>query len=119
MLLTITGKHVEITDAIRAHIESKASKLPHHLDSVNQIEVIVEGREGILRSVEVIVQVKHRSALVAKEKGPDVYACIDLAMHSMGQQLFKIKEKQRDNKHGSSAERERPGEPAETEEDVA
>ena len=119
MLVKITGKHVDITDAIRAHVEEKALKLPRYFSSINGIEVIVEGNEGIMNSVELIVSAEHSEDLVAKEKGPDVYACIDMVMHKMEQQLRKIKQKQRDNKHVSPAERERLAERAAIQEDVA
>ena len=46
MIVTITGKHVEITDAIRAHAEEKVEKLPHYYDSITKIEVVLEGNEG-------------------------------------------------------------------------
>jgi putative sigma-54 modulation protein len=120
MIVTVTGKHIEITDAIRAHIEDKASKLPRYFNSVMQIEVIVEGTEGVMQNVEVIVSVEHREDVVARESGPDLYACIDMAMHKMERQLRKIKEKQRDNKYGTTAERERHAERSPIqEEDVA
>lgn len=107
MIVTITGKHIDITDAIRAHIEEKASKLPRYFNSVMQVEAVVEGGESVTKNVELIVSVEHRDDVVARESGPDVYTCIDLAMHKMERQLHKIKGKQRDNKHGTSAERER------------
>lgn len=107
MIVTITGKHIEITDAIRDHIEDKAAKLPRYFNSVSQVEVIVEKSTGVMQSVEVITSVEHRDDVVARETGEDLYACIDLAMHKMERQLRKIKEKQRDNKYGTPAERER------------
>jgi putative sigma-54 modulation protein len=119
MIVTITGKHIEITDAIRAHIENKASKLPRYFNSVTQVGVVVEGSVGVLQNVEIIVSAEHYADVIARETGEDLYACIDLAMHKMERQLHKIKEKQRDHKHASSAERERVEERAATEEDVA
>ena len=120
MIVTITGKHIDITDAIRAHIEDKASKLPRYYNSVSQVEVIVEQSAGVMLSVEVIASVEHREDVVARETGEDLYACIDLVMHKMERQLRKIKEKQRDNKYGTPAERERLAEQARIqEEDVA
>lgn len=119
MRVTITGKHIEITDAIRAHIEDKASKLPRYFNSVSQIEVILEGNTGVVKSVEVIVSAEHYPDVIAREQGEDLYACIDLAMHKMERQLHKIKEKERGNKHTSPAGREEPGESAGTEEEVA
>lgn len=117
MIVTVTGKHIEITDAIRAHIEEKASKLPRYFNLVSQIEVIVEKSSGVMQSVEVIASVEHYDDVIARETSEDLYACIDLAMHKMERQLRKIKEKQRDNKHGKASERERLAEKMNTLED--
>ena len=98
MLFTITGKHIEITDAIREHAQEKVEKLPRYFDSITQIEVLVEGNEGGKQCVEVIVHAEHNDLLVAKEVGDDVYACIDIAIHKLERQLRKAKEKQRSHK---------------------
>ena len=98
MIVTITGKHIEITDAIRAHAEEKVEKLPRYYDSVTQIEVVLEGNEGGMQGVEVIVHAEHNDLLIAKETGTDAYTCIDAAVHKMERQLRKAKEKQRSHK---------------------
>jgi putative sigma-54 modulation protein len=107
MIVTITGKHVEITDAIRTHIEDKAAKMPRYFNRVSQIEVIVESGTGVAQNVEVIASVEHQDDVIAREPGTDVYTCIDQAMHKLERQLQKLKGKQRDNKYGTPAERER------------
>ena len=99
MLFTMTGRHVEITEAMRTHAEEKTAKLPRYFDSINQIEVIVEGNDGGHPCVEIIARGEHSIVLVAKESGDDTYACIDLAVHKLERQLRKKKEKQRNNKH--------------------
>jgi putative sigma-54 modulation protein len=98
MLFTITGKHIEITEAIRAHAQDKVEKLPRYFNTISQIEVLVEGKEGGKQSVEIIVHAEHSDFLVAKEIGEDTYACIDLAIHKLERQLKKAKEKQRSHK---------------------
>jgi len=102
LLFNISGKHVEITDAIRTHAQDKAAKLPRYYDSVTKVEVVVEaGDKGNgSRSVEVIASGEHNKIFVAKEQGADVYACIDLAMHKIERQLAKAKGIERENKHG-------------------
>jgi len=99
MLFTITGKHVEITDAIRSHAEGKTAKLPKYYNSINQIEVIIDGGDGSDAIVEVIARAKHSNVFIAKESGQDTYACIDLAVHKLERQLRRKKKKQRNNKH--------------------
>lgn len=99
MLFTISGKHIEITDALRAHAEEKTSKLPKFYNSLGQIEVIIDGNDGGSYSVELIARAEHSNVFVVTERGPDVYACIDMAVHKLERQLRKKKEKQRNNKH--------------------
>lgn len=98
MLVTVTGKHIEITDAIRAHAEEKVEKLPRYYNSISHIEVVVAGNEGGKQSVEVIAHAEHNELLVAKEIGTDTYMCIDMAVHKLERQLIKTKEKQRGHK---------------------
>ncbi len=122
MLFTMTGKHIEITDAIKQHAQEKVEKLPRYFDSISQIEVIVDGNDGGQQCVEVIVHAEHNDLLVAKEVGDDTYTCIDMAIHKLERQLRKAKEKQRSHKH-SAAEIEQMRQAAametESEEDVA
>ena len=99
MLFTITGKHIEITDAIREHAEEKTAKLPRYYNSINQIEVIIEGNEGGKPSVEIIARAEHSNIFIVKESGDDVYVCIDIAARKLERQLKRKKEKQRNNKH--------------------
>jgi len=107
MLFTITGKHFEITDAIRAHAEQRTEKLPKFYNNINQIEVIIEG-DGADSGVEIIARAEHSNVFIAKESGDDTLTCIDLAVHKLERQLRRKKEKQRNNKHvGGAPEIER------------
>jgi putative sigma-54 modulation protein len=102
LLFSISGRHVEITDAIRTHAQDKAGKLPRYYDNITKVEVIVEaGDKGAgMQSVEVIASGEHNKVFVAKEQGTDVYTCIDLAVHKVERQLTKAKGIERENKHG-------------------
>lgn len=108
MLITISGKHVEVTDAIRSHAEEKVEKFLKYYNSISQIEVVIEGNEGGNQSAEIIVHAEHNGLMIAKETGTDIYACIDVAAHKMERQLRKAKEKQRGHKAVPGSEREVP-----------
>jgi len=99
LLFTITGKHIDITEAIREHAEEKTSKLPRYYSSVNQIEVILDGNSGGNISVEVIARGEHSNVFVVTESGEDAYKCIDLAVRKLERQLRRKKTKERNNKH--------------------
>ena len=104
MLFTISGKHIEITEAIRKHAEEKTSKLPKYYNSINQVEVIVDGNQGGGTSVEVIARAEHSKVFIGTERGEDAYRCIDMAVHKIERQLRRTKSKERDNKHSGSTE---------------
>lgn len=99
MLFTITGKHVDITEAIKKHAEEKTSKLPKYYNSINQVEVVIDGNQGGNTSVEIIARAEHNKVFVVTEAGQDAYKCIDLATHKLERQLRRKKGKERDNKH--------------------
>lgn len=99
MLLTITGKHFEITEAIKEYAEQKSSKLPRYYNSINKIEVIIEGSQAGSNAVEIIASAEHNKVFVANKAGEDVYACIDIAIRKLERQLTRKKEKERDNRH--------------------
>jgi ribosomal subunit interface protein len=104
LLFTISGKHFEITEAIRKHAEEKASKLPKYYNSINQVEVIMDGGQGSSStSVEIIARAEHSKVFVGTETGEDAYRCIDMAIHKLERQLRRVKSKERDNKHTGGA----------------
>jgi putative sigma-54 modulation protein len=101
VLFTITGKHLEITEAIKDHAEKKTSKLPRYYNSINSIEVLIDGNKGANITVEIIARGEHNKVFVVKERGDDAYACIDLAAHKLERQLRRRKGIERDNKHAN------------------
>ncbi len=107
MLFTISGKHIEITEAIRKHAEEKTSKLPKYYNSINQVEVIIDANHGGSNtSVEVIARAEHSKVFIGTETGEDAYRCIDMAVHKLERQLRRAKGKERDNKHTAGPELE-------------
>ena len=106
MLFTISGKHIDITEAIRKHAEEKTSKLPKYYNSINQVEVIIEGNHSGNTNVEIIARAEHSKVFVGTERGVDAYRCIDMAVHKIVRQLRRTKSKERDNKRSGGADLE-------------
>jgi ribosomal subunit interface protein len=105
LIFTISGKHVDVPEAVRKHAEEKTSKLPRYYDSINQIEVIIGGgQSGAGISVEIIARAEHGKVFVVSQTGEDVYRCIDFAVRKLEQQLKRRKSKERDNKRTGGAE---------------
>lgn len=106
MIFTISGKHIDITKAIRDHAEQKTSKLPRFYSGVNQIEVIIAREPSGGINVEIIARGEHSKVFIGTERGEDVYGCIDIAIRKLERQLKKKKGKERDNKkHAGGVEK--------------
>jgi len=93
--ITIEGRHLGMTDAIRQYIESKVEKLPKYYDNIQSIEVVLD-LDGGQPSVEIIVQASRKNTFVAHHREEDLYAGIDGCVDKMAQQLRRHKDKVRD-----------------------
>jgi putative sigma-54 modulation protein len=99
MEITISGRHLDITPAIRAHAEERANRLPKYYDLIQAIEVILDGSENKAKKAEIVVNAEHRNTFVAHHQGEDLYGCIDQAFHKVQQQISAHKERFRNRKH--------------------
>ncbi|MBL8764988.1 MAG: ribosome-associated translation inhibitor RaiA [Phycisphaerae bacterium] len=98
MRIEVVGKHMDITDGIRAHAQAKVGKLTRYYDHVQQITVRVQaGKKGEFEA-EIVVDVEHHDDFVARETATDLYAAIDLATDKAARQLTDFKEKLKQGK---------------------
>ena len=93
MQLTVSGHHIDITDALRTHVSDKFDKLQRHIDHITKIEVtlIVEKQ---LHKAEANLHVSGAD-LFASAESDDMYAAIDALADKLDRQIIKHKEKQR------------------------
>lgn len=98
MQVTVTGRHVEVSDEVREYVQDKAGKLPRFYDRVHSIEVVLD-HESDQFTAEVIVRTDGKHTFVASESGPDTFALVDLVVDKLERQLKKLKEKNREHKH--------------------
>ncbi len=98
MRFAATGRHIEITEAMRQYAEEKAGRLSRFYDRVQSVEVVVE-KEGTQNKVEMVVTTDHRHTFVGQVGASDYYEAIDLVIDKVEGQLRKHKEKHRNRKH--------------------
>jgi len=98
--LTVTGRHVVISDAMREYAEKKVQRLVRFFDRVDDIEVVAD-QEGGKSRVELVVRTDHRDTFVGRVDADDYYSAIDLVVDKLERQLTKHKEKLRNRKHPS------------------
>ena len=95
--LDITGRHVEVTPALREFAEEKLGKLGRLLDGPIEVHVVL-GIEKHRHFAE--VQVKSKTGVFSghQETG-DLYASIREVADKLERQALKHKEKMQDHKH--------------------
>jgi putative sigma-54 modulation protein len=100
MEFKITGRAIEITDAIEDYARKKTDRLPRFFDRIQSISVIVE-KHNPQFEIELLVDLEHSDDIVAKGRGEDLYACIDETVDKAERQVRDHKEKLRNRKHGA------------------
>lgn len=98
--ITVTGRHVDVSDDVREHAHAKASKLPRFYDRIREVNVILD-HESEQFTAEMIVRTHNRHTFVASESGPDTFVLIDVVTERIERQLTRYKERTRDHKHDS------------------
>ena len=98
MQITVTGRHVEVPEEVKAYSRKKAEKLLRFYDKIQAIEVLWD-HEGEQFTVEMIVNAGSRHTFIGREIGPESLALIDLAVDKLERQLTRHKEKSRNRMH--------------------
>lgn len=104
--ITVTGRHISITDAIREYARKKVEGL--HLDYPRIIEakVILDVRKGHQQLAEIILFCADHITIEASSESEDMYASIDETISKIARRMRKYKtrllsKKQRPRKHQS------------------
>ncbi len=91
MQVSVTGHHVEVTEAMKQHVEEKINKLKRHFDHVTDVHVILTV-EKLEQKAEATVQVSG-AKLFAEDTQEDMYSAIDNMVDKLDRQVIKHKEK--------------------------
>lgn len=97
MRINISGRHLEVTEAIHDYVEKKISRLSKYYNRISDIEVILD-EEGLTKKIEIIIKADHAQRFVVSESGADLYACVDVGLDKIERQLTRFKEKARSRK---------------------
>ena len=99
MNLNITGRHVEVTPAIREYVTSKLDRVIRHFDNVTSVTVILSV-EKLKQKAEVTLHVRGKDLFVEADDA-DLYAAIDAMTDKLDRQVQKYKQKLTDHNHES------------------
>ncbi len=91
MNLNLTGRHVEITPAIRDYVVSKLERINRHFDHVIDVNVIMTV-EKLDQKIEANVHLSGKDIHVQANDG-DMYAAIDGLIDKLDRQVLRHKER--------------------------
>ena len=101
MQVTITGQHLEITDALRDYVNEKMDRVQRHFDHVTKTQVVLHVEktrhiaEGNLSAKGTMIN--------ANGEAEDMYAAIDQMIDKLDRQVRRYKTKIRDHHQNGGA----------------
>lgn len=91
MNIDISGRHFDLTDALKQHVEKKLGTIDRFYDGIMNIHVILEVTSGT-NHVHIQVRGNHLK-LDSKAKSHDIYSAFDDAFETLESQVRKFKDK--------------------------
>lgn len=100
MNLNLTGRHLEITPAIRSHVTDKIAKIKGHFDGVMDVTVVLSV-EKLRQKAEASVHLSGKDVFVESDDD-NLYVAIDNMVDKLDRQIVKHKEKFAARRHDDS-----------------
>ena len=91
MQLSISGHHLDVTDAIKAHINKKFGRIERHDDHITNVHVVISVDRHHQRAEATLHGVG--GEIFADAESDDLYAAIDQLVDRVDRQILKQKEK--------------------------
>lgn len=92
MQITITGRHVNVTDNVKAHVNDKLERCLGLFPRIESVRVILD-EEKINKVSEVVIQGASHIRITATEKSENLYDAIDRSIEHAERQMRKQRDK--------------------------
>jgi len=99
MQITVTGRHFEITDALRQHIETKIQKMERFLDGITDVHLVLSV-EKHRHSAEITLLQANGNTLRSLEETHDMYESVDTVIEKIEKQARKLNRKRETSRKG-------------------
>ena len=103
MQLTISGHHIDLTEAMQSYVENKMERLERHFDQVTNVNVILSV-EKMRQKAEATVHITGNDVF-ANAEDENMYAAIDALVDKLDRQIKKHKEKRTDHHRSEGIEK--------------
>lgn len=99
MKFEYTGRHIEVTPALRSHVEEQFSKLGHLFNKKDELSAhVIMGVEKGRHKSEIVLNWKHE-ILTANTSNSDMYLSLSQTIAKIEKQGLKLKKKIIDKQH--------------------
>jgi putative sigma-54 modulation protein len=100
MNISLTGRHLELTDAIKAHMTTSIETLNKFNMDIISVNVVAstQTKKGKEHSVvEFVINLAHKNSIIIKQNDGDLYAAIDIAISRAQKAMRRMHD--RDSQH--------------------
>ncbi|HEX9137676.1 MAG TPA: ribosome-associated translation inhibitor RaiA [Nitrospirota bacterium] len=98
MQVTVIGRHIEATDALKQYAQEKFSRLEKYLPKTSQTVITLSVVKKVHHIAEAVI--KSNGVLIqASEETEEMYSAIDLLVEKIERRVRRYKEKLVDHKH--------------------
>jgi len=105
MQITVTGRHFEITEALRQHVENKIQKLDRYLEGITDVHVVLSV-EKHRHSAEITLQVTNGDSIRSLEETYDMYLAVDTVIEKVEKQIRRQQKRKGANRKSRMAAKE-------------
>ncbi|NLV24300.1 MAG: ribosome-associated translation inhibitor RaiA [Deltaproteobacteria bacterium] len=105
MQISVTFRHMDASDSVRAYIEEKLARIKKYLDEPIDAQAVVGVAKKIRHRVEVTLQAKGIT-IKGSDETNDMYAAVDAVVDKIERQVKRYKEKIKRHKPMSGRERQ-------------
>ena len=92
MQLSITGRHLVVTPALKDYVTNKISRLERHNDHITNVRVVL-AVDKLVQNAEAVVHAGAGHEIFADAASDDLYKAIDALSDKLDRQLIRHKEK--------------------------
>ena len=100
MNISLAGRQLELTDAIKAHMTSSIETLNKFNMDIISVSVVAstQTKKGKEHSVvEFVINLAHKNSIIIKQSDTDLYAAIDIAIGRAQKAMRRIHDKETDH----------------------
>jgi len=100
MNISMTGRHIDLTDAIKTHLNAAVESLNKFNMDIISVNIVVESQQRKSKehfTVEFTINLAHKGTVVIKQRDEDLHAAIDLATDRAQKALRRIHDRETDH----------------------